>query len=273
VIPKSKPVRRPRGQQTESSRRDGAGAENVKPQGHGGMWPAHLHPCVWMDAGVITYRLCDRFFDCDRCPLDAALVGKSVRATEMVGPSGGVEMPQPATFPTDRHYSPKHTWALRLADGDIRIGVDSFAAGLLRGAECIHLAQEGDWIKPADVAADVDLCGGTIAITSPLGGRVSRRNERLRHHPESLVKSPYDEGWLLDMSADPLQLATLPVAEMFTGQAEYDLQRFRRQAAFYLWEGQSQLGEVMADGGTPLTDLREILGPGRYLSLVRSLIG
>jgi len=29
--------------------------------------------CVWMDAGVVNYKLCDRAFDCDRCPLDQAL--------------------------------------------------------------------------------------------------------------------------------------------------------------------------------------------------------
>ena len=29
--------------------------------------------CVWMDAGVVNYKLCDRGFDCDRCPLDQAL--------------------------------------------------------------------------------------------------------------------------------------------------------------------------------------------------------
>lgn len=29
--------------------------------------------CVWMSAGVLRFWLCDRGFDCDRCPLDAAL--------------------------------------------------------------------------------------------------------------------------------------------------------------------------------------------------------
>ncbi len=29
--------------------------------------------CIWMLAGVLTYRLCDREYDCERCPLDAAL--------------------------------------------------------------------------------------------------------------------------------------------------------------------------------------------------------
>lgn len=29
--------------------------------------------CVWMDAGVVNYKLCDRGYDCERCPLDLAL--------------------------------------------------------------------------------------------------------------------------------------------------------------------------------------------------------
>ena len=29
--------------------------------------------CVWMDAGVVNYKLCDRGYDCERCPLDQAL--------------------------------------------------------------------------------------------------------------------------------------------------------------------------------------------------------
>jgi len=29
--------------------------------------------CVWMTAGVVSYRLCNRAFDCDHCPLDRAL--------------------------------------------------------------------------------------------------------------------------------------------------------------------------------------------------------
>jgi hypothetical protein len=29
--------------------------------------------CVWMQAGVVSYKLCDRRFDCERCPFDMAI--------------------------------------------------------------------------------------------------------------------------------------------------------------------------------------------------------
>lgn len=34
--------------------------------------------CVWMQAGVVGYKLCDREFDCDLCPFDAALRGRAL---------------------------------------------------------------------------------------------------------------------------------------------------------------------------------------------------
>jgi len=33
--------------------------------------------CVWMEARVISFWLCNRDFDCEHCPLDAALRGGS----------------------------------------------------------------------------------------------------------------------------------------------------------------------------------------------------
>lgn len=29
--------------------------------------------CVWMAAGILSYQLCEREFDCDQCPLDKAM--------------------------------------------------------------------------------------------------------------------------------------------------------------------------------------------------------
>ena len=30
--------------------------------------------CIWMDAGAVAFRLCDRGFECDHCPFDAAML-------------------------------------------------------------------------------------------------------------------------------------------------------------------------------------------------------
>ena len=37
--------------------------------------PAGALPCVWMSAGLVAYKLCDRGFECDGCPFDQAMRG------------------------------------------------------------------------------------------------------------------------------------------------------------------------------------------------------
>lgn len=37
--------------------------------------PAGGLPCIWMSAGLVAYKLCDRGFECDGCPFDQAMRG------------------------------------------------------------------------------------------------------------------------------------------------------------------------------------------------------
>ncbi|MBS4028682.1 MAG: hypothetical protein KGZ58_08590 [Ignavibacteriales bacterium] len=35
--------------------------------------PASELKCVWMDAGIVAYKLCERKYRCENCPLYAAI--------------------------------------------------------------------------------------------------------------------------------------------------------------------------------------------------------
>lgn len=60
--------------------------------------------CVWMDAGVLTFKLCDRDFDCEHCPLDAALHGTSpAPSARERQETGGGEDVGPGRRPESRH--------------------------------------------------------------------------------------------------------------------------------------------------------------------------
>ena len=61
--------------------------------------------CVWMRAGVIRFWLCDRDFDCEHCPLDAALRGRA-----SYGPHDGtLQDPESSEdfLPVEPHHSPR----------------------------------------------------------------------------------------------------------------------------------------------------------------------
>ena len=59
--------------------------------------------CVWMDAGVLAYKLCDRGFDCSHCPLDAALRGLSGTPTQPDDERSEPGAP-PLAFPHKCHH-------------------------------------------------------------------------------------------------------------------------------------------------------------------------
>lgn len=40
-----------------------------------GALPSGDMPCVWMSAGLLSFKLCDRQGECETCPLDRALRG------------------------------------------------------------------------------------------------------------------------------------------------------------------------------------------------------
>lgn len=58
--------------------------------------------CVWMRAGVIRFWLCDRNFDCDHCPLDAALRGTRRPAPQASYPTRRTALPGTSGRTPDR---------------------------------------------------------------------------------------------------------------------------------------------------------------------------
>ncbi|MDH3284704.1 MAG: hypothetical protein OEQ13_08180, partial [Acidobacteriota bacterium] len=71
-------------------------------------------PCIWMSAGLVAYRLCDRDFDCEHCPLDAGLRGGAPSLGTPV-PADAAENDVQVVFPPDRSYTEGHLW-LRTTD-------------------------------------------------------------------------------------------------------------------------------------------------------------
>ena len=38
-----------------------------------GVMPPGVLPCVWMSAGLVAFKLCDREGECEGCPFDRAM--------------------------------------------------------------------------------------------------------------------------------------------------------------------------------------------------------
>lgn len=236
--------------------------------------PEHAQPCIWMSAGLMNYKLCDRDFDCERCPLDAALRCGSLdnaRHDAFLTPrhDGSV-------FPEDRLYTTGHTW-LQAVDGQdgrlLRFGVDAVAAAMI--GRCREIAWE---VAPRVLARGETICRmdlqlGVLLVGSPVRGVVVEGNRPLQDEPDRLVTAPYGDGWIVDLRAeDATELDRLLTAKAARERSRLDLRRFRRRVALQLLAGSGGLGPCLNDGGELVVDLRQMLGGPTYLDLLREFV-
>lgn len=232
-------------------------------------------PCVWMTAGVLAYRLCDRDLDCDRCALDAALRGSRPAPADVLRndeiPGGALD------FPDDRLYAAGHLWVQTVAEQSpaeprVRIGLDPFAAALCRRARRFVTTEIGSDCALGDQVGELDFEAGVLPLRAPVAGTLRACNPTLDGSLRALVESPLSDGWLLEFSiAD--SSASAPNAKQGRRLARLDLRRFGRLAAMDLLTATPDVGATLPDGGQPLTDLHTILGGLRYLQLLKQLIG
>jgi len=228
--------------------------------------PGLFHPaeaCIWMRAGLLSWKLCDRDFDCESCPLDAALTGASH------APEHHAEAASLAHLPLGRRYGRGHTWVEAQADGSLRLGLDAFASRVLGRPEGARLPAIGDELT--DGAVTIATTEGDVPLAAPINGLVTRTNDRLRSDPGLLHDDPYGAGWLLEL--DPVGVWDERLAEPEEAERNlaFDLRHLKSRLAAMLLT--PDVGPTLPDGGEPLTDLREILGRGAWLRLVRELLG
>jgi glycine cleavage system H protein len=234
--------------------------------------PENAQPCLWVSAGLLTYKLCDRDFDCDHCPLDTALRGGVPvgRPCESVFPRIRDGNP----FPEDRRYTAGHSWVQAVAGEEgrtFRLGLDAFAAAII--GWCQEIRWRTSKANRGETISEIDLGLGVLSVGAPLQCNVAAGNPALLEDPRRLVTAPYTEGWILDLVMDdPAQCDGLLTADAARRKTQLDFQRFRRRAAMQLLADATVVGPSLADGGELLTDLRQMLGGHAYLDLLRELI-
>ena len=98
--------------------------------------------------------------------------------------------------PDDRKYSKAHEWAL--VDGDVAtIGITQFAAESLGDVVFVDLPEVGSAIEQFGKFGEIESVKAVSDLFSPVSGSIVERNDAAIADPETVNKSPYEDGWLL----------------------------------------------------------------------------
>ncbi len=154
-------------------------------------------PCVWMDAGVLTFRLCDRGLECSTCPLDNALRNSPELAHRVTRTERPPATRSGCLVPEDVFFHPGHTWVRIGTDGTLTIGVDDLGSRLVGRIESVGLPTAGDTLTADRPAIRLAGSTGEVDLDAPFTGIVIEANPALIAEPDLVRSAPFGDGYLL----------------------------------------------------------------------------
>lgn len=107
-------------------------------------------------------------------------------------------------IPDDLLYTKEHEWAKQ--EGTVvRVGITDYAAKTLNDVVYVTAPRLNDTVSQFKSMGTVESIKAVSELYSPLSGSVVKVNTELDSHPELANKSPYGEGWLVEIKASAFE--------------------------------------------------------------------
>jgi glycine cleavage system H protein len=255
--------------------------------------------CVWMTAGLLSYKLCKYNFQCERCPLDWELRNLSPAPFLESGASEGMENISPEEevsappwkkkrpkevflredlslfqIKESLFYHPGHTWIKVEKTDEVRVGLDYFLGNIIGKVNVVVLPLPGKRGLHGENLCSIIQEEGILHTVFPISGIILSVNPKLKNQPELISRDPLGEGFLLTLKPKNLQRDQkyLFFGETALSWYQKEWERFKEAVISELRDGQEKVGITMQDGGIALRDAKELIGPGRYIQLVSAFL-
>ena len=239
--------------------------------------PPEEQACIWMAAGLLSYQLCNRKFECDNCPVDAVMHRPFLEspAVEEAGKRPAAAHLEEDIREEGFQYSGNHWWARRTASARVRLGIESGFVRILLPVKGIVFPSLHQRLSKGQACIWIVMDGGALGLESPLDGAVQSINHDLIDKPHLLSLQPFDEGWLCEIESknEDAEPAGLQMAVDIRPKYSADRSRFLASLAGAAKGRRPPMGITPADSGELLRSFAEILGPARYIALLRQHYG
>jgi glycine cleavage system H protein len=106
-------------------------------------------------------------------------------------------------LPDDLRYTEDHEWA-RVKGETVTIGVSDYAQEQLGDIVFVEMPTSGDRFKKGDEFGTVESVKAVAELYMPIDGEVIQVNQALEGAPELLNRSPYSDGWIIEIKSDDM---------------------------------------------------------------------
>jgi glycine cleavage system H lipoate-binding protein len=218
-----------------------------------------------MTAGILSYQLCDRSFDCDHCPLDAAM------RMHFESRHNASEKPMQSPASGSVRYSRNHCWVATMTPEVFRVGIVPMFASLVSPKEII-LPRPGDTVSGNQYCWWLVMEGGTLSFTSPVSGKITAVNCALTGDPGKIQHSSLPQEWLFEVTGKSESSYDV-LMDKDESQKIYALEHlhFTKLIQDALTKHNSAVGPSFPDGGEMLVENLAMLGPEKYFEILASV--
>ncbi|MCP4218044.1 MAG: glycine cleavage system protein GcvH, partial [bacterium] len=98
-------------------------------------------------------------------------------------------------------FTKAHEWIK--VEGDVAaVGISDYAQKELGDVVYVELPTVGDSFAKEDPCSNIESVKAVSDVYSPLTGEITEANEALEDAPETINKSPYEDGWIFKIKVD-----------------------------------------------------------------------
>jgi len=94
------------------------------------------------------------------------------------------------------YYTKDGLW-VSVENGKVRVGVSDYLQKISGDVAFIEVAKPGSTIEKGKEFGTLESVKTTVALLSPMSGKVDEMNGELTGKPELVNSDPYGEGWLM----------------------------------------------------------------------------
>jgi glycine cleavage system H lipoate-binding protein len=98
--------------------------------------------------------------------------------------------------PAGIFISKNHTWVNVEMNGAARVGIDDFARKIINTINEVELPKLDKEVKKGELLFSIKHNSHTIAISSPISGKITLINTEHIEHPELIALNPFELSWM-----------------------------------------------------------------------------
>lgn len=106
-------------------------------------------------------------------------------------------------LPEDVKYTTNHEWA-KPSDDVVLVGITDFAQDQLGDIVFVELPEPGSSFEQNEVVSTVESVKAVAEVYMPISGEIKAVNKDLEDNPGLINSDPYNQGWLIQVSANDL---------------------------------------------------------------------